>query len=324
MKLKIEYLILVVVILALSMYLVLHKRDRLQYGLPELHKLMKKEITKIQISKQDTAVLLSRKGNVWQIVPEGYQAEGSQVENMLDVIEALTLTALVSESRNYDRYSLDEENKIEVKAWVGDKLSRVFQIGKAATTFRHTFVKLSDDPRVYQATGDFRNKFDLSVDNLRDKTVLAFDASEIREIHLSTGEQSIVFTRKQVHGEITSSQEEKSQSSQAPMEGPTWQSTDGKSGDESKLNRILTTLSNLRCERYLEDGKKEDLSDPICTIQLTGVKKYSLSIYEKIEANSNNYPATSSDNDYAFLLPSWQVNDILKAPEEFLEKTDEP
>jgi len=56
MKLKIEYLFLVMVILALSMYLVLHKRDKLQYGLPELPKAMKKEITKIQISKQDTAV----------------------------------------------------------------------------------------------------------------------------------------------------------------------------------------------------------------------------------------------------------------------------
>jgi hypothetical protein len=284
---------------------------------------MQKEISKVEISQQDTTIVLNRKDNHWNIVPQGYPADANQVESMLDVIEKLSLTALVSESKNYKRYQLDEGNKVIVKAWSGDTLRRKFEIGKAAATFQHTFVKLSDDSRVYQASGNFRNKFDASVDNLRDKTVLAFDAKDIQEIRLSKGEQSIVFTRKQVPDEITSSEEEKSQSSQAPTEQATWKSTDGKRADESQLNRMLTTLSNLRCEKYLDDRKKEELSDPIYTIQLTGIKKYSLSVFSKIDESSNNYPTTSSDNDYPFLLPSRQVNDIIKNPEEFLEKTSE-
>ena len=38
---------------------------------------------------------------------------------MLDVIEELTLTALVSESKNYVRYDLSHDEKITVKAWKG-------------------------------------------------------------------------------------------------------------------------------------------------------------------------------------------------------------
>jgi len=321
MKLKREYLVLVVIILGLSMYLVLHKRDASHYRLPELPRVMEEEITKIQISKQDTAIVLNKKDNTWQIVPQGYPADANQVKPMLDVIEKFTLTALVSESKNYDRYHLDNDNKIKVKAWTGDTLRREFEMGRAAATSRHTFVKLSDDHRVYHARGNFRNRFDLTVEKLRDKTVLSFEQGEIQEIHLSKGKQSMVFARKQVPVEVTPSQEEQANSSQAPAEETMWQTADGKRGDRSQLDRMLTALSKLRCEKYLDDRQKEDLVDPIYTIQLTGMGKYSLSVFEKTDEDAKNYPATSSENDYPFLLPDWQVNNFMKNPEEFLART---
>ena len=194
MSIKKEYLILVAIILVLSLYIILHKRDRSHYRLPEPPKVMQKEISRIEITKQDTAIVLKKTNNTWEIVPQGYSADANQVSSMLDVIEKLILTALVSESKNYERYELDEENKLVVRAWAGDTLRREFEIGKAAATFRHTFVRLSDDYRVYHARGNFRNKFDLGVDNLRDKTVLAFNAGEIQQMRFSKGEQSIVFT----------------------------------------------------------------------------------------------------------------------------------
>ena len=323
MNIKKEYFILVAIILVLSLYIILHKRDKSHYRLPEPPKVMQKEISRIEITSKDAAVVLKKKDNGWEILPQGYSADANKVRNMLDIIEKLILTALVSESKNYERYDLDEDEKLVVKAWAGDTLRREFEIGKAATTFRHTFVKLSDDHRVYHARGNFRNRFDLGVDSLRDKTVLAFDAAEIQEMRFSKEGQSLVFTRKQVPVEINSSQKEKTQSSQAPKEQATWLSTNGKRGDESQLDRILTTLADLRCERYLDDRKKEDLSDPIYTIQLTGVKKYSLSLFAKDDEKSNSYPAISSENEYPFSLPSWQAKDILKDPAELLEKTSE-
>jgi hypothetical protein len=320
---KKEYLILLVLIVGLSLYLVLHKRDKSHYRLPELPKIAKKEISKVEISQENTSIVLKKQDNRWHIMPQGYPADTSKVANMLDVIEELSLTALVSETKNYERYDLDKDNKVMVKVWSGDTLRREFQIGKAATTFQHTFVKLSDDHRVYQARGNFRAEFDQSVDKLRDKTVFAFDERDIQEIHLSKGEESIVFARKKISDETTSSVEEKARSSQGTAEEATWLSKEGKKGDASQLNRILASLSQLRCEKYLEESKKEDLSDPLYVIELKGIQEYTLSLFAKIDESSNIYPATASTSDYPFLLPSWQVKDIMKSPAEFLEKTKE-
>jgi hypothetical protein len=320
MKVKREYLILMVIIAALSLYLALHKRDEFHYRLPELPKLMGKEISRIEIAKQGTAIVLNKKDNGWQIMPQEYPADANQVKQMLDVIETLTVTTLVSESKNYDRYNLDEDNQIKIKVWAGDTLKREFEMGKAANTYRHTFVKLSDDHRVYHARGNFRNRFDLTVDHLRDKTVLAFEKGEVQEIRINKAEQSLVFARNQLPVEVAPNQEEQSKSSHPPVEETIWQTAGGKRGDESQLDRLLTALSNLRCEKFLESGQKEDLAEPIYTIQLTGIEKYSLFIFEKTKEDSKSYPATSSGTDYPFLLPEFQVNNFMKNPEEFLAR----
>ncbi|MBW1691689.1 MAG: DUF4340 domain-containing protein [Deltaproteobacteria bacterium] len=71
---------------------------------------------------------------------------------------------MVSESRDYSRYQLDDEHKITVKAYIGEKLTRELDVGKAAPSYRHTFVRLKENEFVYHARENFRNAFDLSVD----------------------------------------------------------------------------------------------------------------------------------------------------------------
>ena len=71
--------------------------------------------------------------------------------SVLDGIEQFSLAALVSESKSYNRYELDDQNKIQIKAWQGETLKRDFLVGKTASGSRHTFVRLARDDRVYQA-----------------------------------------------------------------------------------------------------------------------------------------------------------------------------
>jgi hypothetical protein len=319
MKIKIEYLILAAIILGLSLYLILQKPYRSQYRLPEVPEVSRKDISKIEISKKDTPIVLSKRDNSWQIAMKGYPADGNKVRNMLDIIEELTLTALVSESKNYERYELNEDNRIIVKAWSGDELRRKFEVGQVATSLRHTFVKLADDHRVYHARGDLRNRFDQTVETLVDRTVLSFEQGEIQEIRITKGEQSIVFGQKQLPEEVTASQEAQTQSPQSPKAQTVWQSADGRKGDESKISPLLTILSNLSCEQYIGDRKKDDFTKPIYTIHLLGSKEYTLSIFAKKNKDVTNYPSISSENDYPFLLPEWLANNIMKNPSELLE-----
>ena len=323
MKIRKEYIILVAVILALSLYLFLRKQDRTLYKVPKVPPIAQADISEIEISKKGTAITLIKKDNVWRIAPQGYPADAGKVKSMLDAIERLTLTALVSESKNYTRYDLGGDQKLMVKAWTEDTLKRDLTIGKVAPSHRHTFVQVGGDHRVYHASGNFRGVFDLTLDNLRDKTVLKFEKAEIQEVQISKGRESVVFGRKQVPVEIRLDQEAEASSPPASKTDTLWETTEGQKADETKLDRFLNTLSNLRCEKYVDDRKKEDFTDPIYTVNLEGAQEYMLSIFEKTEKDAKTYPAISSVNDYPFLLQEPQAQSIMIDPREMLAEPKE-
>jgi hypothetical protein len=141
------------------------------------------------------------------------------------VFETLTLTALVSESEDYIRYDLHAGKKITVKAWQEDSLMRNFDIGKAASSFRHTFVKLNDDSRVFHARDNFRGKFELSEDNLRDKSVLSFKITDIQEIQIDKDQTSLKLARTQIPVRARKIGKLSAGSHEARLAKPGWQTS---------------------------------------------------------------------------------------------------
>ena len=328
MKLKKEYIILAFVIIALSVYLVVRKTNRTLYRLPEVSRVAQKDIDRLQITKGDTAIVMNKKDNNWYIAPEDYPADGNKVKDMLDTIENLTLTALVAESKNYSRYDLNEAIRINVKAWQKDQLKRDIDVGKTASSFRHTFVKLDGDERVFHARGNFRNKFDLKNDDFRDKNVLAFKSADIHFLQLTDKEQVLTFNKRQTPVEVkapgTEDEKVKKESSPSPPAPKTlWQAADGQPIDEPEINRFLNSIANLRCESFIDKRKKEDFTSPLMTLQLKGAKDYSLSVFAKVEEKDANYPAISSASDYPFLLSGSQADRIMQAHTKILKKPKE-
>jgi len=197
MKLKKEFFILVIIIVVLAGYLILKNRDHTQYQLPNLAKIEKNKISKLELAQAGKDIVLNKKDNVWYIAPHEYPADSEKINPMLAALEGLKVTALVSESKNYLRYDLSQEKKITVKAWTGQTPSREVAVGKSAATFQHTYVKLPKDSNVYHARGNFRSKFDQSVDSLRDKLVLSVNAGDLHEIRIiAEGQTTVIHKRK--------------------------------------------------------------------------------------------------------------------------------
>lgn len=326
MKLKKEYVILSVIIVALILYLLLHKTDRTHYQLPVLSEISGNRITRLEIGKAGDTIVLNKKDKTWYIGSEQYTADSGKIKNMLDVIAKLTVTALVSKSKNYIRYDLNDDKKINIKAWEGKTLAREFEIGKAATTFRHTFVKLGKDANVYHAREDFRHKFDQTIDKLRDKTVLSFEQNDIREVHISKDGSKIVISQKEIPVTGVEGEEKdiKAKSSPTKKTERIWQTAENKKLDESKVKRLLSSLSRLDCEKYINDSKKEDFKNPDYFIRLKGADEYSISIFAKTDTDKDakNHPAISSENDYPFLLSDDQVDNVKTIIEEMLAAND--
>ncbi|MDH3720956.1 MAG: DUF4340 domain-containing protein [Desulfobacteraceae bacterium] len=308
MKLKKEYVILAAILVALILYLALHRSNRTHYQLPELSEVSGKNISKLEITTAGNSIIFNQKDNTWNIEPKGYRADPTKVKNILNVIEKLKLTALVSESKNYVRYDLRNDKNIHVKAWQGETLLREFDIGKAAPTFKHTFVKLPDDPNVYHARGDFRRNFDRSVDDFRDKTVLSFAQNTIQGIELTLEKKTISLSRKEIPETFP---EKKDDPAAKELKTKTvWEDTKGHEVAPSKISSLLSFLNSLECERYLDDLKKEDLKNPIYTVALNGEKEYSLLVFSKKDNNAKNYSAISSENESPFSLSDTQMDTI--------------
>jgi Domain of unknown function (DUF4340) len=318
MKVKKEYIILAVLIVALSLYLVLHKRDRTEYKLPALQTLSTADIKKIEIAKPgEPAILLERKNDRWVISPQGYPADDGKVSVILDAIENLTLTALVSESKSYERYGLGGADKISVKAWTDKGLKRDFEVGNPASSFQHTFVKIAGYDRVFQAREDLRSRFDYTVDSLRDRVVLKFEPSQVKSIEIHDVGKTVTFVRKPVPVEVSAGKEGKTR----PTGGEVvWESSEGK-GDEAKLKQLLTSLSALKCKGYIYDRKKGDFKDPVYSIKVKGPEEYTLSVFAKNDKNKSDYPGVSSQSDSPFLLPEYQASRIMLSPEQMIKKS---
>ena len=325
MKIKKEYTILFLVIIALSLYLFLRQDDRTQYELPQLPAVKANTITKIEIIGPEGTLSLQKKDEQWFLEPKAFPAENRTVNGMVKTLETLTLTALISESKDFLRYSLTPEKKITVKAWAGDRLLRQLDIGKAAPSVRHTFVKLVDDTNVYQARENFRSKFDQTLDDLRDKTVLTFAASDINEIRLTSADRTLTFSRQEVPLESSTQptpvDEDKTESIKAKM---VWKTADGHTANEAKLDRLLSTAADLEGETYLEDRTPTDLGSPVYILEFVGPKTHKLTIYAKLKDGGSSNPATSSKTEYVFTLADWRTNALMPVFDDLIVKADSP
>ncbi len=319
MKIKKEYIILVLIIIVLSVYLYKRSADRTLYELPELVQVNEKELTKIEITRDNTVMVLNKKDDKWYIAPAEYPTDANKVKDMLNAIKNLDLTALVSESKNYNLYELDEGQKINIRAFQGDSLKLDLDVGKPASSFRHTFVRPSGDERVFHAQGNLKNTFDVTVDSLSDKTVLSIKPAEIQQISINKEQQSLAFTRTQAPVEAKSPDTEKSSDAAATAQKPVWQAAGGLPVNESAITQLLNALADLRCEKFIDDRKKEDYKSPLFTIELKGGQDAHLSIFPKANENDTNYPAVSSGSDYPFQLSTSQVDQIMKEPSAFLQ-----
>jgi hypothetical protein len=171
MKIKVEYIILIAIIIALGAYLSTRKTGQSNYEMPDLVKIEKKEISKISVKSGKDSYTLLIDGDKWKIGDRNLPADSKAVTSMLDTISELKLSALVSEKKSYDRYELADDQKISVSAWAGKESVRQFDIGKPASSYRHTYIKLNDKPEIYLAEKNFQDKFPKASEKLIDKSV---------------------------------------------------------------------------------------------------------------------------------------------------------
>lgn len=324
MKVKKEYLLLILIIVALSVYLAVQKTNHEDPELPKLAELDGNTVNRILITKADTSIELTKKDEQWLIKPQDYPANAVTVKNMLNAAAKLTTTALVSETGIYERYDLNSAKRTTVKVFNGQELEREFSIGKAAPTFQHTFVLLAGDENVYHARGNLTNTFNQTIESLRDKKVLSFEKDQITALEIQKGDQAHVISKK----EITPKPQGDTQKEQTPSPEPTktkWANEAGQSVDSSVVDSLLNNMSGLTCDNFMaDDADKAGLKDAAWTLTFkSGQGDFSVSVFDKDAQTPPNYKAASSGSRYAFLLNENRVKNFEKSVDKLLKAAPE-
>lgn len=320
MKSKKEFLILGLVIIGLAAYLGVRKTDRTHYELPVLTPVKEADITTLKLTKGKDTIELTKDDDRWLIQPEKFTADKTKIDAMLKTIQNLSITALASESGSEGRYELDPEKRIAVVAEKDGKTVRAFDIGKPAPSGRHTFVKLPNDKRVYHAGENFRNAFDQTRDQLRDKVVLAVNRDQVKGIDITDKAGKALLRLKlepetQVPDKQPATDAKTGKPAEAAPPKMVWKDGDGKPANDADINNLFNNLSRLQCQSFINGKTKADFKDPLYTVTLTGAKTMSLSIYDKLGKEEDAYPAVSSESEYPFLLPAYKLDSMVKKEE---------
>jgi hypothetical protein len=312
MKIRKEAVILGILIVVLSLYLVFNKRDRSLYDLPVLKPISASKLSKMTLASSDGSIVFFRKAGAWVVNEEAYPGDETGIGRVADIVANLRLTTLISESKNYGRYDLDPEHAITIKAWEGDTLVRDFRVGKAVSGHRQTFVKLADDYRVYHAGEGFRNHVQGKADKFRDKTVMSFEPDQINQVRLINKDAQGIFS-KETTPETPSEKPADGDSQGTKTAHSVWRNADGEVVKENKLTKLIGDFSSLKCSAFIYDREKAEFTEPIARITFQGAEEYTFQIFEQLEKDASEYPAISSQNDYLFLVPKWQADQVMNA-----------
>lgn len=312
---KKEYIILIILIIGLGAYLGFKKDNQVHYELPTIPKVDTTRIDRLEISKADRVVTLNKSEDGWTVTDKKFPANTDDVNQMLDTLKGIQLSALVSEAKDLVRYELDDPHAVKVKALAGNEVVRTLVIGKTAPSYNHTFVYLSDKDRtVYQANGNFNDKFDKPAADFRDKQVLAFDPDSMKKITLEKQGKTVTL----VKAPAPEKQEQEKDDAQKDLtaektasEKAVWKNEDGSEANQKTISDLLSSLSKLECQAFLDDNKAAQLKEkaPSCKISLENDKIFVLNLFDK--NNDQDVEGSCTYTPYAFTLTSYKAEDIV-------------
>jgi hypothetical protein len=165
---------------------------------PLILKLDEASITKLELKKKDAAAIVldrNSSGN-WQITqPKPYGADQSTVTSALSTLSSLNSERLLEDhASDLKEYGLDQPS-FEVDISEKDNKTQKLELGESTPTGSAVYAMLAGDPRVFTLATYNKTAIDKSLNDLRDKRLLAIDPDKISRIELVQKNQEIEFGR---------------------------------------------------------------------------------------------------------------------------------
>lgn len=192
------------------------------------------KITKIEIITSRASTTLEREDKKLKVAgTKDFYVRQDLADMVFDRLKDAAAAEVELVSTNKEKranFDLDDEHKIRLKLYSGDKLLADVLIGKLSSDFNKTYIALPDDNKVYAIKARLRSTFDQ--DEWRDRTIFSSDRDKITKIRFQYPNRE--FTVEKKDGK--------------------WQGTIPYKFkvDEKKLDEVLTIMSHLTAQKIPE------------------------------------------------------------------------
>jgi hypothetical protein len=112
------------------------------------------QIDKIEMINNNSSITLVKEKENWFVsTSEGQQeANLDLVDGLMEILSAeIELEKISDKEEKYGLYELDDQQISYLKLYKKDKLIQEWGVGKMGPVYPSTFIKLTNDPNIYQA-----------------------------------------------------------------------------------------------------------------------------------------------------------------------------
>jgi hypothetical protein len=164
---------------------------------PKILTLAADQITGIKLIRTGAdTVVLTKSGDKWQITaPQELPADSDAVNGLTGAVAPLTSDRLIEEKpQSLAPFGLDQPVS-EVDITTKDGQTRKLLFGSDTVSGSDTYAKLANDPKVYTIASYTKSSLDKSLNDLRDKRLMALNSDKITSVTLNAKGPAVEFSK---------------------------------------------------------------------------------------------------------------------------------
>ncbi len=292
MKKSTLYLIAIFIILLVAAYLVFSptKERTSSYSLSDLNlKIDSALVNKIEITKGINSVKIENTGGKWNLVsPVDYKADEQSVLRLLSSANKFRVMSLISSNpAKQTLYQVDSLSGTEIN--FSDKKGNTISliVGKMGPSYMETYIRRAASNDVYLAEGFNTWDINKEVRDWRDKTIFKTEQNSVTQLIFEYTKNKFTLSK---------------------LDTINWM-VDQDSANNSTVNTLLTSLSNLRTDDFTDTTVS--LTSPQLKLQVTSNETTNLQLYP-IPPDSARYWVSTSLSPQIFVVSKYTAHQFFK------------
>jgi uncharacterized protein DUF4340 len=217
------------------------QRKAAEEAAQRIFQLKKDAIEAVTITRGQEVIKLAKDaGEGWVLTdPVRAKAEQPTVDEVLDgLVEGKREKVIAEQAADLADFGLKEPSLV-VAATVKDVATpTILQFGVHTPTMSGYYAREGEQSKVLMVPTSLFSKFDKTVFNLRDKTVLALDQHQVKRVEVHHGDQPIA----------AESEGDKGWKMVAPLEAK---------ADKTKLNDLISAINGAKVKEFLEETPQD-------------------------------------------------------------------